>query len=221
MIKGNIPIAREGKYILAVIKQPHVIRPGIDMMIKTFLKSCPVLSGIPLHRDDVNTILEESAKISLKEDLLLASIDSESNEIAAMSISLSLDGKKKQDEVFNSWKWREEATMKVLFDLFGMISVPYDKYPNPCYGFALAVSEDLVKNQLGTQLYKEGLKYWKNLGYKSRFTEATSRRSQSIVEKHGGVTIKSYEYANLERDTGYKMKEHAIGERFAHQRTLF
>lgn len=221
MIKGNIPLIKEGKNLIAVIKQPEILKPGIDMMMKTFFNSCPVISGIPLHKEDLQTLLEESAKISMKEDLLLATIDPEQNKVLAMSISLSLDGKKKQEEVFNSAKWKEESTMNILFKLFEKIYVPYDSYPNPVYGFGLAVSADLVKNQLGTQLYTEGLKYWKNLGYKSRFTETTSRRSQSIVEKNGGQTIKSYEYANVEKDMGYKLKPHSIGERFSHQRTLF
>lgn len=220
MIRANIPLAREGKHLIMVLKQPELIRPGVNMMVDTFFTSCPLILGIPLLRDDLQTLIEESAHISIKEHLLLATIDPESEKIIAMSLSLSKKGKKIQGEVFSKLKWKEERTMNIMFDLFDKISVPYDDYPDPIYGFGLAVSPELTNNKIGTTLYSTGMTYWKNLGFKSRFTETSNKRSHSIVEKFGGITVKSYNYDDYEKDSGFKMKDISKGEIIAHQKTM-
>lgn len=221
MLKGCNLIFRENNCGIYAIKQPLIINKAAEMAALTFMKSCPFVSGIPMNFEDVFSITRECAKISMQEDLLLSTVDMDNEKVLALSISLSLKGKARQQDLFKNWKWVDPQGVNIMLDLFSKVEVPIDSYPNPVYGFSLAVTPDLVKNKIGTQLYSEGLKYWKSLGYKSRFTEATSRRSQSIVIKNGGELIKSYRYDDYFKDSGYKLGEISKGESLAHLRTLF
>lgn len=221
MLKHSSFIYRENNLGICVAKSAEIIAKGSLMAATTFIKSCPLTSAIPLNNEDLKNLFVESAKLSMQEELLLATVDIESENVLAISISLNLKSKAKQSDLFENWKWVEPKKVNVVFDLFSKVSPPVIDYPNPVYGFALAVTPDLVKNKFGTKLYSEGLKYWKSLGYKSRFTEATSRRSQSIVLKQGGEIIKSYEYDNYYKDSGFRLGESSYGESLAHMRTLF
>lgn len=207
--------------IFRVVKDALTLSNGIDIHVRTFLRSCPLILGINFSKNDTHFLFSTSSKISSEEEMALGAFDPKTNKMMAFVCSMTLEGKKKQMERLLNYNYEEPNKIKVLLDLFEKIDHPIVDYPNPAYLFSIGVDPDINIKGVGNKIFLESLNYWKSRGHKSMFAEATSIKSTNLFVKHGAKIMTEYKYENYTKETGFEFLPVSKDESFRHVRILF
>ena len=178
-----------------------------------FSNFCPLTAGVQFSFENVFKDTFTSATISFNENLLFCMIDNKSNKFIGSYIYLSDNGlklyldtvEKMEEEDFTFDFSKIRAGLK-------MVAIDESEIPlNSIYGCMYGIDHEYKRKGYGTKLSIETFKYLNTLGYKWTYGEATSKASELLTIKIGGIVIKS---VTLDK---YEFNGKKILDKFKHE----